>query len=214
MATGTRPNQAAAPAPAPGGPPRRADAQRNVAAILAAAAACLAGNPDTSVAEIAAAAGVGRMTLYGHFKTRADLLDAVLSQVVAEAHGALDAVDVTGDPRAALARLVTASWLIVDQLRHVLEAAQRELPAERIRQAHELVLGRVRALIERGQDAGQFRADLPLAWLVSLAMTVMHAAATEVSAGRLAADQAPSVVAGTLLAALTAPGAVVPPPPG
>jgi len=72
----------------------------------------------------------------------------------------------------------------------------------------------VRALIERGQGAGQFRADLPLAWLVSLAMTVMHAAAAEVSAGRLAADQAPSVVAGTLLAALTAPGAVVPPPPG
>jgi len=36
MATGTRPNQAAAPAPAPGGAPRRADAQRNVAAILAA----------------------------------------------------------------------------------------------------------------------------------------------------------------------------------
>jgi TetR/AcrR family transcriptional regulator, mexCD-oprJ operon repressor len=72
----------------------------------------------------------------------------------------------------------------------------------------------VRALIERGQGAGQFRADLPLAWLVSLAMTVMHAAAAEVPAGRLAADQAPSVVAGTLLAALTAPGAVAPPRPG
>lgn len=214
MATGTRPNQAAAPAPAPGGAPRRADARRNVAAILAAAAACLADNPVATVAEIAAAAGVGRMTLYGHFKTRADLLDAVLGQVVAEAHAALDAVDVTGDPRAALARLVAATWLIVDRLRHVLEAAQRELPAERVRQAHELVLGRVRALIERGQGAGQFRADLPLAWLVSLAMTVMHAAAAEVSAGRLAADQAPSVVAGTLLAALTAPGDVVPPPPG
>jgi len=117
--------------------------------------------------------------------------------------------------RGALTRLarLAAAWLIVDRLRHVMEAAQRELPAERVRQAHELVLGRVRALIERGQGAGQFRADLPLAWLVSLAMNVMHAAAAEVSAGRLTADQAPSVVAGTLLAALTAPGAVVPPPP-
>lgn len=214
MATGTRPNQAAAPAPGPGAPPRRADARRNVAAILTAAAACLAENPDTSMAEIAAAAGVGRMTLYGHFKTRADLLDAVLARLVAEAHAALDAVDLAGDPRAALARLVTATWLIVDQLRQVMAAAQRELPAERLRQAHELVLGRVQALIERGQDAGQFRADLPLAWLVSLAMSVMHAAAAEVTAGRLSADQAPAVVAGTLLAALTAPGAVVPLPPG
>jgi TetR/AcrR family transcriptional regulator, mexCD-oprJ operon repressor len=213
MATGTRMNQAADQAETPASQPRRADAKRNVAAILAAAAGCLAKNPDTSVAEIAAAAGVGRMTLYGHFKTRADLLDAVLTRVIAETDETLDAVDVSGDPCDALAGLVAASWLVVDQLRHVLEAAQRELPAERIHQAHDQVLGRVRSLIERGQDTGAFRADLPLPWLVSLAMNVMHAAATEVSAGRLTSDQAPSVVAGTLLAALTAPGAVVPSPP-
>ena len=213
MAPGTRTNQSAAPAEPASGQPRRADAKRNIAAIIAAAAGCLAKDPDTSVAEIAAAAGVGRMTLYGHFKTRADLLDAVLTRVVAEAHETLEAVDVSGDPRDALARLVAASWLVVDQLRHVMEAAQRELPAERIRQAHDQVLGRVQALIERGQAVGAFRADLPLPWLVSLAMNVMHAAAADVTAGRLAADQAPSVVAGTLLAALTAPGDVVPPAP-
>ena len=213
MAPGTRTNQAAAPAESAGGQPRRADAKRNVAAILTAAAECLAKNPDTSMAEIAAAAGVGRMTLYGHFKTRADLLDAVLTRVIAAADETLGAVDVAGDPRDALARLVAASWLVVDRLRHVLEAAQRELPAERVLQAHDRVLGRVQALIERGQAAGAFRADLPLPWLVSLAVNVMHAAAAEVTAGRLAAGQAPSVVAGTLLAALTAPGDVVPPAP-
>jgi AcrR family transcriptional regulator len=203
-------NRAAGPAQGAGGPPLRADAKRNVAAILAAATDCLAENPDMSVADIAAAAGVGRMTLYGHFKTRADLLDAVLTRVVAEAHETLGAVDVAGDPRDAVARLVAASWRIVDRLRNILAAAQRELPAERIRQAHDLVLGRVQALIERGRATGEFRTDLPLPWLVSLAMNVMHAAATEVSAGRLTSDQAPSVVAGTLLAALTPPGAVVP----
>jgi AcrR family transcriptional regulator len=188
----------------------RADAKRNVAAILAAATDCLAKNPDTSVAEIAAAAGVGRMTLYGHFKTRTDLLDAVLTRVVAEAHETLGAVDVAGDPRDAVARLVAASWLIVDRLRNILAAAQRELPAERIREAHDLVLSRVQSLIERGRATGAFRTDLPVSWLVSLAMNVMHAAAAEVSAGRLTSDQAPSVVAGTLLAAFTPPGAVVP----
>jgi TetR/AcrR family transcriptional repressor of mexCD-oprJ operon len=202
--------QAAGPA---AGQSRRADARRNVAAILAAAADCLARDPDTSMAEIAAAAGVGRMTLYGHFKTRAELLDAVLSRAVAQAHGALDAVDVSGDPRDALARLAAASWLVVDRLRNVLAAAQRELPAERIHQAHEHVLGRLERLIERGRAAGAFRADQPASWLAGLAVNVMHAAATEVSAGRLTSAQAPSVVAGTLLAALTPPGAVVPSPP-
>jgi len=215
MPPATRTNEAATPAPAHAQPgqPRRADAKRNVAAILAAAAECLASNPDTSMGEIAAAAGVGRMTLYGHFKTRADLLEAVLTGVMAEAHDALDSVDVSGDPRDALARLTAASWLVVDRLRHVLEAAQRELPAERIHQAHDQVLDRVQTLIERGRDTGAFRADLPLPWLVSLAMNVMHAAAAEVSAGRLTSGQAPSVVAATLLAALTAPGDVVPSPP-
>lgn len=195
------------------GQSRRADARRNVAAILAAAADCLARDPDTSMAEIAAAAGVGRMTLYGHFKTRAELLDAVLAGALAEAHEALDGVDVSGDPRDALARLVAASWLVVDRLRHVLTAAQRELPAERIRQAHDPVLSRVQELIARGRQAGAFRADQPEQWLTSLAMNVMHAAATEVSAGRLPAGQASSAVAGTLLAALTPPGAMVPSPP-
>jgi AcrR family transcriptional regulator len=197
---------AAAAEPTEGRPaPRQADARRNVAAILAAAGACLAKNPDTNMAEIAAAAGVGRMTLYGHFPTRADLLDAVLTRTVAQAHEALDAVDVSGDPRQAVTRLVAGSWQIVDQFRNVLAAAERELPPDRIRAAHDPVLGRVRALIERGQQSGDFRPDLPLSWLTTLALTVMHAAATEVTAGRMTADEAPSIVARTLLGALTAP---------
>ena len=192
---------------------QRADARRNVAAILDAATDCLARDPETSVAGIATAAGVGRITVYGHFKTRAELVDAVLARTVERADVILGATDTGGDPRDALARLVASSWQIVHQFRNILLAAHRELPAERIRQAHDQVLDRVQALIERGRDAGAFRADLPLPWLVSLAMNVMHAAAAEVSAGRLASAQAPSVVAATLLAALTAPGDVVPSPP-
>ena len=48
---------------------QRADARRNIAAILDAATDCLARDPEMSIADIAAAAGVGRITLYGHFKT-------------------------------------------------------------------------------------------------------------------------------------------------
>ncbi len=193
-----------------GSRPRRADARRNIAAILDAAVTCLAANPDASMGDIAAAAGVGRVTLYGHFKTRADLIDAVMTRTVAESHDILEATDTTGDARAALARLAAASWLIVNQFRFVLTAAQRELPPERIRGKHDQVLGRVQALLERGQDAGVFRTDLPVPWLAGLSMTVMHAAADDVSAGRLSADQAPSVIVRTLLAALTPPGTPVP----
>src|SRR5215831_14312962 len=93
--------------------PQRADARRNIAAILDAATDCLARDPEMSIAGIAAAAGVGRITLYGHFKTRADLVDAVLARTVERADAILDATDTSGDPTQALARLVASSWQIV-----------------------------------------------------------------------------------------------------
>ena len=60
-------------------PPRkRADARRNEATLLdAAAAAFVASGVDVPVRDIAARAGVGVGTIYRHFPTRADLIVAV-----------------------------------------------------------------------------------------------------------------------------------------
>ena len=185
--------------------PQRADARRNAAAILDAATDCLARDPEVSIAGIAAAAGVGRITLYGHFKTRAELIDAVLVRTIAHADAILDATDTGGDPSGALARLVAASWQIVDQFRNILLAAQRELPAERIRGVHDPILRRVQSLIDRGQRAGAFRTDLPMQWLTTTAFSLMHAAAEDATAGRVEADDAARLIAATLLAAYTPP---------
>ena len=184
---------------------QRADARRNIAAILDAATGCLARDPETSVAGIAAAAGVGRITLYGHFKTRAELVDAVLARTVQQADVILSATDTAGDPADALARLVAASWQIVHQFRNILLAAQRELPAERIRGVHDPILRRVQSLIGRGQRTGAFRRDLPGQWLTTTAFSLMHAAAEDAAAGRLNADDAPGLITATLLAAYTPP---------
>ncbi len=184
---------------------QRADARRNIAAILDAATDCLARDPETSVADIAAAAGVGRITLYGHFKTRAELVDAVLARTVQRADLILDATDTGGDPRDALARLVASSWQIVHQFRNILLAAQRELPAERIRGVHDPILRRVQSLIGRGQRAGTFRTDLPRQWLITTAFSLMHAAAEDDAAGRVNADDAAGLITATLLSAYAPP---------
>jgi AcrR family transcriptional regulator len=184
---------------------QRADARRNMAAILDAATDCLARDPETSVAGIAAAAGVGRITLYGHFKTRADLVDAVLARTAERAGLILGATDTGGDPRDALAALVASSWLIVHQFRNILLAAQRELPAERIRGVHDPILRRVQSLIGRGQRAGAFRRDLPREWLVTTAFSLMHAAAEDVAAGRVQAGDAARLITATLIAAYSPP---------
>jgi AcrR family transcriptional regulator len=57
---------------------KRADAQRNEQALLAAAAATfVTSGVDAPIRDIAAAAGVGIATIYRHFPTRADLIVAV-----------------------------------------------------------------------------------------------------------------------------------------
>jgi len=59
-------------------PRKRADAQRNEATLLEAAAAVfVASGVEAPVRDIAARAGVGTGTIYRHFPTRADLIVAV-----------------------------------------------------------------------------------------------------------------------------------------
>src|SRR5213592_2793650 len=55
----------------------RIDAQRSRERILAAAGALLGDNPRATMAEVAAAAGLGRSTLHRHFRTRMDLVRAL-----------------------------------------------------------------------------------------------------------------------------------------
>jgi TetR/AcrR family transcriptional repressor of mexCD-oprJ operon len=188
---------------------QRADARRNAEAILDAAVACLSREPDVSVGEIAVAAGVGRVTLYSHFKTRAELVDAALVRTIERADQILDATDTAGDPVEALTRLVASSWEIVHQFRNILLAARRELPAERIRGVHDRIMRRMQALVERGQRTGAFRTDLPKPWLITTTVSLMHAAAEDTASGRIKGGQAAGLITATLLAAFTPPGAKV-----
>ncbi|MEV4842629.1 TetR/AcrR family transcriptional regulator [Micromonospora matsumotoense] len=85
-------------------PRKRADARRNEATLLAAAAAAfLAAGVDAPVRDIAARAGVGVGTIYRHFPTRADLIVAVYRhQVQACAEAAPTLLATSGTPHAAL----------------------------------------------------------------------------------------------------------------
>lgn len=189
---------------------QRADAKRNVEAILDAAQRCLAADPQATIAHIAQAAGVGRVTLYGHFKTRAELVDAVFERVNAHSSEVLDAVDTSGDPVAALARLAIATWEVVHRFGTIRQAAQTELAEEHIRRHHDPHFKRLDALIARGQRSGAFRRDLPRRWLVSSCYSLMHGAADDCLAGRIKHTDAGRFVAASLVAAFTPPGSPVP----
>ena len=64
-----------------GGRRRRADAESNFTRIIEVAGELLQLDPDTSVDEIAAAAGVSRATVYRHFRSRLELVSAARQQI-------------------------------------------------------------------------------------------------------------------------------------
>ncbi|PXY32576.1 TetR/AcrR family transcriptional regulator [Prauserella muralis] len=184
-------------------PRRRADAERNIAAILSAARELFGKGPLPSMNDIARAAGVGRVTLYAHFASREALLEAVIDSAIAETDAALTALDLDRlDPEEALRRLIETSWSILNTLRRTREAALADLDPEQLRRKHDPAFRHVERVLDRGRQAGVFRGDLPLDWLVASCYAVVHAAADEVNAGRIRAGDAPGVVAPTVLAML------------
>ena len=171
---------------------KRSDAERNITAILDAAVELLAEQPEASMAEIAAAAGVARQTVYAHYRSREALLLAVAERARAEAVAAIDAAEPErGPPLEALARLVPAWWSSVERHARVLEALAPSFPgAEELHRFHAPILERVERLVRRGRRAGDFDRELPVAWLVAAFLGLMHAAADEVAAGRVSASAA------------------------
>jgi len=182
--------------------PKRADALRNIEAILGAATRLLAVNPDASVNEIAKEAGVGRITLYGHFDSRATLLREVADRAIAHSEKALAHIDVGGDPRDALGRLLEATWHLTHRFGALVVAASQSLTPEQMRRAHDEPAARVRTLLVRGRDAGEFRDDVPIDWQISVIQAILHGASAAVHRGEITAEDAPDLVRDTVLAAL------------
>jgi AcrR family transcriptional regulator len=147
----------------PSAPRKRADARRNEATLLdAAAAAFVASGVHAPVRDIAARAGVGLGTIYRHFPTRADLIVAVYRHQVeacAEAGPALLATCST--PHAALARWIN---LFVDFLvtKHGLaEALQSDAAAFETLHAYFLdrLVPACARLLDAAAAAGEIRPD-------------------------------------------------------
>ena len=184
--------------------PKRADAVRNIEAIVEAATRLLAVDPDVSVNEIAREAGVGRITLYGHFDSRAALVHEVADRAIAHTEEALAHVDIGGDPREALGRLMEATWHLSHRFGALVVAATQALSPEQQRRAHDEPTDRVRTLLRRGRRAGQFRSDVPIDWQISVIQAILHGASAAVHRAEITAEDAPALVRDTILSALAA----------
>jgi AcrR family transcriptional regulator len=156
---------------------RRATAERNAAAILDATERLLARNAGLSMAAVAAEAGVSRPTVYAHYGTMAELIEAAVTRAIDATLTALhDARPEEGPAPEALDRAIVASWRRLSGLEALAGAAAEHLDPGRLQRAHHPLMARLHALVERGQREGAFRSDLPADWLVTVFYALVHAA--------------------------------------
>jgi AcrR family transcriptional regulator len=133
-------------------------------AILEAAAAVLAERGEqASMADVAAAAGMARATVYRYFPNREALFEALGRLAVDQAGDLLEAgrLQDVAVPEA-FGRAVRALVAVGDFLVVVSRGNARPDPAK----FEQRVASPLRTLIERAQSLGEVREDLPASWLM------------------------------------------------
>ncbi|WP_055530774.1 TetR/AcrR family transcriptional regulator [Streptomyces graminilatus] len=186
------------------GTPSRADANRR--RILDIALAELLRDPDASMDQIARAAGVVRRTVYGHFPSREALISTLLDGAVeavaaAYAEGRAGA----GDPAECVARTTLAVWRVADRYRILVGLAQRSVTVQGIRDRFTPVREACVEVLRQGLEEGVFSSPLPAPALAYMHEQMLFALMEAVNDGLLAAAEAGSSAAVTLLSTAGVP---------
>lgn len=173
--------------------------------VLRAAAALLATDSGASLAEIAAAAGVGRTTVHRIFPTRADLLTALALAAVARLQTALDAARLDDGPATqVLERVVDEVLPLADEL-SFLDAGPEVWDLPQLRDAWLSVSSALDALVERGQREGDVRGDVPAEVVVEAFTGILLGVWNGVRDGRVAPATATRHVLTLTLSGITPP---------
>jgi AcrR family transcriptional regulator len=181
-------------APASSGVPRY---DRTAAAILDAAASVLSEPGSTpNMADVAAAAGVSRATLYRYYPHREVLLDALASHALADAANRLaDAGLETAPVEEAIERIVRAVIAVGDRYAVIVRECVKFDQAE----AERLLGEPMRAVFARGIESGLFRQDISAEVLLELFGGALSAAIKLTQRRQLGVEEASAAAASVFL---------------
>jgi TetR/AcrR family transcriptional regulator, mexCD-oprJ operon repressor len=170
---------------------------RVAGAILDAAADLLArGGEPPSMGEVAAAAGVGRATLYRYFPTRERLLQDLITAATGEAadrlaEAGLDAVPVT-EGIARVARVVAAGG-------SKYAALVGQFGPANVDREQEQITTMIDGLLRRGVDDGTLRSDISVGELRFLLGSLLQAAARMAAEHQAGVEKAAALVTSVFL---------------
>ena len=137
--------------------PTRADARANRSALIAAAIELFSRHgPHVPYEDVAAAAGVGRATLYRNFATREDLLAAILESLLADLEAT--AAQLTPGPDR-FAELFDACIRAQEQVLPLLELATRATPRDQLQHTRRRFEAIFREPLAEARGAGRVPPD-------------------------------------------------------
>ncbi len=135
-----------------------APSQLSTAGSILETAARLLADGDAGMSEIAAAAGVGRATLYRYYPTREALLEALAAQALDEVTGRIADASLDAAPvEEAIVRMTRALLTVADRYVVLMRERVKADPDE----AERRVRAPLRTVFERGIDEGVLRDDVP-----------------------------------------------------
>lgn len=176
----------------------RADALRNRAALLDAAAEVLAEAPQASLAEVATRAGLGRATLYRHFDSRSALQAAIREEALARAAATLAAADLSDcDTREGIRRAADALVPLGMRFRILLTDGS-DTDAEFLA-ARNQTLAPLWSVLARGVETGELPRAANIGWLGMVLAAVLMTAVRAADAGVIDPGDAGALVADTFM---------------
>jgi TetR/AcrR family transcriptional repressor of mexCD-oprJ operon len=186
---------------------RQAVAARNIEVILDAAEALIAAGAPLNFSALAAKAGVSRPTVYSHFPGRSELVSAVMERSMRLAVAAIEAAGPgEGSAPEALERVIRSAWGQLARHHDIARAVGSGAPTESMHAAHLDAVALFEQIVARGRSDGSFRQDLPVAWLVTACVGLMHAAAASVHRGQMQAHAACDALTVSVIELCVGPG--------
>lgn len=181
----------------------RADAARNLEAVMTTGARMLAADPAASITAIAAEAGVDRRTVYRRFASREELLAAIYEARLTAIEQATEEARLREAPVAvALHRYVEG---IIGVNRTWPVDLNRMLAEEPVRIRRDRSYRELTDFLRRATDEGVLRAGLPDGWVSRVLPELMNIASHDLT--DLSPAQAADTVVDTLLNGLGADAA-------
>jgi TetR/AcrR family transcriptional regulator, mexCD-oprJ operon repressor len=157
---------------------RRATAERNAVAILDAAERLLVRAEPLTMVAVATESGLSRPTVYAHFRSVSEIVEAAAERTVIAATAAFAAARPDEGPAGeALMRMVAASWQQLAGSEGFVRRASQYVSEGARHRTHGALIAPLKALVLRGRAEDAFRSDVPVDWLITMYLGLVHAAA-------------------------------------